>query len=151
MQDKHSEEEKRILAGRIAGHASLENVRILKSNFELSAIPDRTESGVDVNQAVQIGGAYDPDDEILQITGDFSIKMTQVADEEFIEISSLSFSVLGIFSVPDDSQELSDEAIEAFATTSGLFALYPFAREYVQSVTVRMGLPPLTLDLIKIS
>jgi len=35
------------------------------------------------------------------------------------------------------------------ATFYNLFAIYPYAREYISDATRRMGLPALVLDLLK--
>lgn len=39
-------------------------------------------------------------------------------------------------------------SVAAFGKTTGLFHAWPYWREYVQSTTVRMGLPPLTIPVL---
>lgn len=152
-----SEQDKRILAGKVAAaHSSLEDIRITKSNFELIETPDMGSNGIDVDQSIHIGSAYDSSSGILQVSVEFKVSMTQGgasetgSPSENRDISKISFTVLGSFSLPSE-EGLSGEEIQAFASTSGLFAVYPYAREYVQSVSMRMGLLPLTLDFLKIS
>ncbi len=38
---------------------------------------------------------------------------------------------------------------DAFGKVNGVFNVWPYWREYVQSVTVRMGLPPLTIPVFR--
>ncbi len=51
------------------------------------------------------------------------------------------------FSVPPDA---TDEATVAFAGTSGLFILWPYARAHIADATGKMGFPPLTLATVAI-
>lgn len=151
-----SEQEKRMVAGRVAAHSSLMDIRIIRSNFELIEIPDMHVKGIDVNQSINIGSGYDSPSGTLQVSVEFMISMTQdkpIEEEGTLQsrdISKISFTVLGSFSLLS-GKEPSPAEIEDFATTSGIFAIYPYAREYVQSVSMRMGLQPLTLDFYKIS
>lgn len=45
--------------------------------------------------------------------------------------------------------KISKDQLTAFAIINGRFNAWPYWREYVQSTTVRMGLPPLMLPLLK--
>lgn len=40
--------------------------------------------------------------------------------------------------------------VKSFAETNAVFNAWPYFREYVQSTTLRMGLPPLTVPLLKL-
>ncbi len=44
---------------------------------------------------------------------------------------------------------LTEEEIDEFAQFNVPYTVWPYWRELVQSLTVRMGLPPLTLPLLK--
>jgi len=45
---------------------------------------------------------------------------------------------------------LTDAHFKAFGRVNGLFNAWPYWREFVQSMTVRMGLPPLTLSVFRL-
>lgn len=47
-------------------------------------------------------------------------------------------------------QELTDEIFEIFAVRNVMLNVWPFFREFVQSTVARMGLPLLTLPLLKL-
>lgn len=155
MLQPNSEQAKRVAAGKVAAHSSLRDIRIIKSDFELIETPDARKNGVDVDQTVHIGSAYDSPSGILQVTIEFKILMNQEElfedgkSGEIKDISKINFKILCSFSLPE-GEELSKEEIQSFAGTSGIFAAYPYAREYVQSASMRMGLQPLTLDFLKI-
>lgn len=85
----------------------------------------------------------------LVTSADFTLEMRQEVDGEANDIANIQFTLAGLYSIPEDV-EFSDEEVAAFADTTGIFGLYPYAREYVQDVTGRLGLPPLTLGLYKI-
>jgi len=47
------------------------------------------------------------------------------------------------------AEPLSQVDLQAFGEMNGVFNLWPFWREYVQSASLRMGLPPLTLPVYR--
>ena len=49
-----------------------------------------------------------------------------------------------------DSQHLTEPILDAFAKTNGVFNAWPFWREYAQSVTARMGLPPVPIPAFRL-
>jgi|GEM_PF-1049528 len=42
---------------------------------------------------------------------------------------------------------ITEENIDAFGKMNGIYNVWPYWREFVQSMTVRMGLPPLTMPV----
>jgi preprotein translocase subunit SecB len=44
--------------------------------------------------------------------------------------------------------QIKPENIKAFGSMNGIYNAWPYWREFVQSMTVRMGLPPLTLPVM---
>ena len=51
--------------------------------------------------------------------------------------------------IGDDKLPNSEE-LNAYAISTGQYALYPYAREYISDLTMRLGLPPLTIGVLKI-
>jgi preprotein translocase subunit SecB len=49
------------------------------------------------------------------------------------------------------TEGLDDEAFSSFAEANGVYNAWPYWREFVQSVTSRMGLPTLTVPVFRIS
>ena len=51
----------------------------------------------------------------------------------------------------DSGQDITQEQVDAFGQANAVFNAWPYWREYVQSTTVRMGLPPLVLPVFRIA
>lgn len=49
----------------------------------------------------------------------------------------------------DSFKDLKKPNLDAFGELNGLYNVWPYWREYVQSTTVRMGLPPLTIPVFR--
>jgi hypothetical protein len=47
-------------------------------------------------------------------------------------------------------ENLGKENFEAFGRLNGLFNAWPYWREFVQSATNRMGVPPITVPALKV-
>lgn len=104
----------------------------------------------------------------LVVLGDYDLRVTSVddseaktplagdrdRDEEGDEDSSLAtikFQMSALFSVEEPADEpLTEDELDAFAQTTGQFALYPYARQFIYDLTGRMGLPPLHLGILRI-
>jgi hypothetical protein len=48
------------------------------------------------------------------------------------------------------ASDLADEQFRAFARTNGIYNAWPYWREYVQSTTARMGLPPIMIPVFRL-
>ncbi len=46
-------------------------------------------------------------------------------------------------------EEFNQEHLDAFGALNGMFNVWPYAREFTQSMSLRMGLPPLTMPLFR--
>ena len=55
----------------------------------------------------------------------------------------------GIYEVPTDI-ETDESSLELFAQTNGTFNLWPYWREFVQSMSARMGLPTITVPSYRV-
>ena len=61
---------------------------------------------------------------------------------------TISVSLLLTYAVEPDAK-IEPAAFDAYAGTGAVFTAWPYAREVVQSLTNRMGFPPLVLPLLK--
>jgi hypothetical protein len=64
-------------------------------------------------------------------------------------VMDISGRVEARYDLPD-SEPPTELQIKAFAKTNGMLNVWPYWREYVQSATLRAGLPPLTLPLFRV-
>lgn len=143
-------------ASRFAARAEIEEVRLVSSNFEIMRPPP---DGRPLSFKVEIepGVDYDEGDSTMLSTSSYSVAIESVSPpgpesspETPIPIARVNFKLMLLISVHhrDGDKPLTFNEAEAYAATTGNFALYPYAREYLQSVTTRMGLPALTLNVL---
>jgi hypothetical protein len=50
-----------------------------------------------------------------------------------------------------DAPKYSDAVLEEFAQTNAVFNAWPYWREYIQTTSARMNLPPMTLPVFRVS
>ncbi|AXH48371.1 hypothetical protein SEA_FLORAL_39 [Gordonia phage Floral] len=73
-------------------------------------------------------------------------EFTDVAEEDQAWRITLEFCA--DWEVSADA-ELASEDLRCFAVSQGVMTCHPYARETIQSASVRMGYPPATLDIIR--
>lgn len=139
----------RARAGAIAGTSNLFDIRLTKSNVRLNRVQAPTaQLNVDVEMSPSASISLDGDDEgLLLVNADFNVRIMDASDEAD-PIAEVECTFVAAFESHLDSEPSGDE-LGAFAETTGLSAVYPYAREYISDATRRMGLPALVLDLLK--
>lgn len=152
MSNDHAE--RRVVAGKIAGSTNLFDIRLTKSVSELHSIP-AADAKLDVDLKISPSAqasAVDDGATLLLVNADFSVTINAAdsasADDAAPTIAEISCSFTAAFQNCLDDEPTQDE-LDAFADTTGIFALYPYAREFFSDATRRMGLPVLVLDLLK--
>jgi preprotein translocase subunit SecB len=65
----------------------------------------------------------------------------------FLEIEA---ELVLLYSIKD-IEGLDDSSFKSFAELNGTYNAWPYWREFVQNVTSRMGLPPLTIPVFRLS
>ena len=92
--------------------------------------------------------AYVNDDAILIGQCDYKCVLTVGSKDKPQEIGFTSGTLLGVYIV--DGIAFDDSYLQIFKTNTLLLNLWPFIREYIQSDTMRAGLPPLTLPFYRV-
>src|SRR5262249_55110462 len=79
---------------------------------------------------------------------------SEAPDEETEEhpVTRITFELCALYEIDleEDDEPVKEPELTAYARSSGMFTIYPYAREYVHDVTSRLGLPPLVMDVFKI-
>lgn len=102
-----------------------------------------------------------PEDDGLIVTSDYTVSMREVEelndaggheDKDDTPIYELTFRLAALFTIniPADATPLDEAELDAFAKTTGQFALHPYAREFIAQMTGRAGLPPLHVGPLKL-
>jgi len=153
-----SEAQLRQIAARLGGRAELLDVRLTSSSAELLSMP-ASEKRLSFDAEVAPGarrageGAF-----VVEVSFTVAIRL-ESADPvgagpdtgegtERENVARLSCGFAALYAVDADGPR--DDELDAFARTTGVFALYPYARSWVQDTTARMGLPPLTLPVYRL-
>ncbi|KAA1423395.1 hypothetical protein FE697_007225 [Mumia zhuanghuii] len=72
-----------------------------------------------------------------------------VKDEDGDDIAEIKASVVTAHSASEDAQYFPIDSITGFGQEVALYAAYPYIRETVQAAASRLGLPSLTLKMLK--
>lgn len=142
-------EEHRQLAARVAGQAEIQDVQVFKLTAELLMHPQPNEGlSYDLQQSIKY---TQPSNSTLVTEGTYELEIWQQHEaEERSNLATVSLVAGALYQLPDDEPSHSDEELQAFAETTGQFALYPFVRQQIYDLTGRIGLPPLVLGLLRI-
>lgn len=142
-------------AARVAARADIRDVRLMKSCAEITGLPAAdTTLTYDLDTGANV--EYEPGSEAFVVRGNYclSIMPAQVAssqnDSEPGVIAKIEFeqAALFVFNLGEGDSPPTPEELTAYAVTTGQFALYPYAREYIYDLTGRLGLPPLTVGVL---
>jgi len=80
----------------------------------------------------------------------FALDATEARAKRPRRVFWLKASFELVYKVPP-TPEPSPEALRAFSQTNAVFNAWPYWREFVQNMTARMNLPPLTLPLFRVA
>jgi hypothetical protein len=148
--------ETRGRAARIAALADIRDVRLLKSSAEISQFPT---GDVTLSYDLNLGSSveYEPGSGAFVVRSIYTVSITPATTDDTegsaSAIAKIEFEQAGLFvlSTGEHDAPPTPDELTAYATTTGQFALYPYAREYIYDVTGRLGLPPLTVGVMKLS
>lgn len=145
----------RAKAARIAGQAEIKDVRTRSLHADMDVPPPpEARLGYEVDSDFQFA-APEEEGDLAIIEGTYTLSLwfaPRGEEQETTQFATLSFTLLGLFDVPlPDATQYSDDEWEAFVKTSGQFALYPYVRETVSMLTTRLGIPPLTMGVLRLA
>ncbi|GEM_PF-1013796 len=160
-------------AARVAAHVDLRDVRLWGVQADLDSVPDQGDSQFSFRFNADVQVQHSSEHEVVLVLGTYSLAVTSdvvpPSDEDESEdvaatlgdsesrqsvpkdIASIDFRLNALFRVerqPDDP--FTESELTAFGQTTGQFALYPYAREFIADMTGRMGLPPLHVGVMRL-
>lgn len=148
MSAPSSSQDLRVLAAKVAAEANLKDLRLQSSHTEVIQLPTPgAELNVDLNIELTTKGS--DQNEIIALMARFDVTISESPAELDKTVAKISCTFASAFAM-QEPRTWSDEELEAFANTTGIFAIYPYAREFVSDATSRLGLPTLTLDFLKL-
>ena len=73
--------------------------------------------------------------------------------DERQQFAAISFTLIALFDLPTQEPSeapYSEDEWQAFVETSARFALHPYMRETAAMLTTRLGVPPLTIGVLRL-
>jgi hypothetical protein len=149
--------EARKVAARLAARTDIRDVRLLKSSAEIMRLPV-AEPVLTYDLTSEAAVEYQPGRESFVVRGVYHLSISAdpvPSDEEAerdLSVAKIEFEHAALFVIDkgaDDPPEA--EELNAYAISTGQFALYPYVREYISDITGRLGLPPLTVGVLRMS
>jgi hypothetical protein len=131
----------RILAARVGAGTDLLDLRIRRIQAELYRPAAEGPFGFTLDVKPSLSRA----DKLAVYSLEYEFS-SKDSDDQLVLEGTVELSVL--YQLPVD-RELSDDELTAFGQVSVLFTAYPYLREILHSLTGRMGLPPLILDVMR--
>lgn len=129
-------------AGTVSGHCQLENVRVRT----LDAVLHWPEPAPPYSAATELSATIDRSEQEFVVQLDYKVASRAIEGEQ--ALFDISVGLLLEYKL-DESIECGPNDLEAFALLSSTFSAHPYLREIVANSTVRMGLPPLILQVLR--
>jgi preprotein translocase subunit SecB len=135
------EQKERIRAARVGARVELVDLRVRKLAAELH---QPTSEGP-LSFALDVKPAVSRVDELVVYSLEYEFS-SQDNDQKTVVDGTIEISVLYQL---EEGAELTEGELAAFGNVSVLFTAHPYLRELLHSLTLRMGLPPLILDVMR--
>jgi preprotein translocase subunit SecB len=136
-------DDQRDLAARAAGCADLVDIRLFESSSKLVEV---VAADVALASDMQVEPTMTVEGDALVARVRFRVEITRADDDS--PVAGVECTYGALYRLPSE-HDLPRNELQAFSQSVGLLALYPYAREFTQTVTTRMGLPPLVLPILR--
>jgi hypothetical protein len=150
-------DEARRLAANLAARTDIRDVRLLKSSAEIMRLPV-ADPVLTYDISSEAAVEYEPGNRSFVVRAIYHLSISADStstDEEASKdsaVAKIEFEHAALFVIDRNADDPPlPEELNAYAISTGQFALYPYVREYVSDVTGRLGLPPLTLGVLRMS
>ena len=144
-------------AARVAARADIRDVRLFETTAKLIRPPEPS-SRLSYRLKSDAAVEYDNGESfVVRVSYQLAIveESPDGEDDPFNDpqaaIAEIEFEQGGLFELEmreHDGPVQTDE-LKAYAVSTGQFALYPYARQYVYDLTGRLALPPLTISVLR--
>jgi len=151
MQSATSNEDLTRLAIAVSGIVQIEQISLIE--FSAMRQPEIEALAVAIKHAApEVTAQFDGQKKRITVKAKFGIEGSDSQGTEQRTILRVHACFLAIYALePSGSAAITPEQADAFGKVNGLFNVWPYWRELVQSVTTRMALPPLTLPVLHVT
>jgi Preprotein translocase subunit SecB len=146
------------VAARLAAITDIRDVRLMKSCAEIMRLPV-AEPFLAYDFDSEATVEYEPGSGSFVVRGKYRVYIRSAPAENMeytpkdsgSAVAKIEFEQAALFVIDMAAGEPPKaEELNAYAVSTGQFALYPYVREYISDVTMRLGLPPLTVGVLKV-
>jgi preprotein translocase subunit SecB len=135
---------------KVADRVELQTVKLLECDCKQTATCPDGKKAFNIEDTVQT--EIDKEHNNIGVFIKFALKafgegVEQKKENSFLGIEATFLLLYNI----NNMEGLDDGAFHSFAELNGTYNAWPYWREFVQSVTSRMQLPPLTIPVFRIS
>ena len=150
MQSATSNEDITRLAIAVSGIVQIEQISLIE--FSAMRQPEIEALAVTIKHAApEVTAQFDGQKKRITVKAKFGIEGSDSQGTEQRTILRVHACFLAIYALePSGSAAITPEQADAFGKVNGLFNVWPYWRELVQSITTRMALPPLTLAVLHV-
>jgi len=136
-----------LTALKVSERVQLENIRLMECNCKQLRLVGPGEKTFEMERNAK--STMDKATNRIFVYTEFTLKTfeTESANTEPFAIFKTSFLLIYSAGTLDD---ITDEAVDTFGKTNGIFNAWPYWREFVQNTIVRMNLPSLTIPVFRI-
>jgi preprotein translocase subunit SecB len=130
----------------IASRVQIKSVRLLNARVNFN--PSEISEGLMVKFGFDAEASKNENEKTISVRSKFQ---TSALKEEEPDVKKTLVRIQGEYELEysiDSFDKIKPENIKAFGEMNGVYNAWPYWREFVQSITVRMGLPPLTLPVM---
>lgn len=146
-----NEEELRVRGARLAGQVRLGDIRTFAMNAAAHSVPTLEGGQLDFRLTPEISAELD--EESLVVEGKYTLtifegEVGEADDQDPPPIAELGCTMAALYLVEPTGEPFTLDERDAFAATTGQFALYPYVRALFADLTARLQLPILTLPVL---
>ncbi len=124
----------------------IKDIRQISGSFNQSPDAFVTPKNIDIQRKAEV--QIDNESNMLFVVVDFELNAASAEDKDK-EVLKISASFLAVYKL-ENMLNFTNKDFEVFANKNGIYNVWPFWREYVQSCSVRMGLPAITIPVFRI-
>lgn len=149
----------RRVAATVSAAADLRDVRVFHVDSTLDRLTAGGELGYTFEAELEVQYLTDTPAVIVDGTYDVVLSRVEATEDEDAEpregerVASINIKLAALYTVDrigGKAPEFADSELDAFARTTGMLALHPYAREFIANLTSRMGLPTLHIATARI-
>jgi hypothetical protein len=137
------------LAMALVPRTKLEAVRLVGST--VASDMEKTGHAMEVQYGVDASSKLDPATNKITVSTKFMTRAgTPSSEGQTDDVLRIEAEFRVVYSV-DSMDGIEEKHVDAFGRMNGVYNVWPYWREYVQSTTVRLGFPPIVLPLLTVT